>query len=170
MSKIVGNLAGCYSPMGKTFILVDEDGNELSTAVVVDQETVFDVGTNDVRKGKVYAGNEGVKTGTKNIPGCQTRKGSVIVFSNESYSIPLSNDDLYDYTKFQCAIAKFNTSFTDSVETNKVSLEDNVYEVNSATPLSRVTKNSDTGSIDLNITNNTEDTYIIHYFTFKEEY
>ena len=33
--KIVGNVVGCYSPMGKSFIIADENGNEM-TGVVVD--------------------------------------------------------------------------------------------------------------------------------------
>lgn len=61
--SIIGNMVGCYSPMGKTFILQDENGNEI-TGVIVDQETVFNATPNDVREGKVFAGDEGVKTGT----------------------------------------------------------------------------------------------------------
>lgn len=61
--KIVGNMVGCYSPMGKSFILVDEIGNEV-TGIVVGQETVFTAVDSDVVKGKVYGSNHGVSTGT----------------------------------------------------------------------------------------------------------
>jgi hypothetical protein len=61
--KIVGNMVGCYSPMGKTFILEDENGNEL-TGIVVDQEVVFTATASDIVKGKVAGTDDGVVIGT----------------------------------------------------------------------------------------------------------
>lgn len=61
--KIVGNMVGCYSPMGKTFILEDENGNEI-TGIVVDQETVFTATAADIMKGKVAGTDDGVVIGT----------------------------------------------------------------------------------------------------------
>lgn len=168
MSKIYGNATGGFG-FPKTYILTDEDGNEF-TGVYVDKETIFDATDNDVRENLVYAGKDGKSVGTKVIPGYQTTKASKLIRPDESYSIPLSHLDKYDYTKFQCVIAKFNTSFADSVSVNKVALEDNIFDVNSTEVLSQITKNADTKSIDFNIINNTEDTYVIHYFTYKEEY
>ena len=63
---ISGNMVGTYSPLGKTFILVDADGNEL-TGVVVDSKVVFTAVDSDVKKGKVYASNDGVSTGTLEV-------------------------------------------------------------------------------------------------------
>ena len=61
--KIVGNMVGCYSPMGKTFIIEDENGNEI-TGIVVDQETVFTATAADIVKGKVAGTDDGVVIGT----------------------------------------------------------------------------------------------------------
>lgn len=63
---ISGNMVGAYSSLGKTFILQDEDGNEI-TGVVVDSEVVFTATDSDVRAGKVYASNDGVSIGTLDI-------------------------------------------------------------------------------------------------------
>jgi len=63
---ISGNMVGAYSAIGKTFILVDENGTEL-TGVVVDKEIIFTATDNDVRSGKVYASSDGVSTGTLNV-------------------------------------------------------------------------------------------------------
>jgi uncharacterized protein YabE (DUF348 family) len=60
---INGNMVGSYSQIGKTFTLVDEDGNEIS-GVVVDQEVIFTATDSDVRQGKVYASDNGVSVGT----------------------------------------------------------------------------------------------------------
>ena len=65
--SISGNLIGSYSQLGKTFIFSDSEGNEV-TGVVTDQMMIFDVTDSDVRKGVVYAGNEGVSIGTQEIP------------------------------------------------------------------------------------------------------
>lgn len=164
---ILGNATGGFG-FPKTYIITDSDGNEL-TGVYVESETIFTATDNDVREGFVYAGDGGVSTGSKNIPAYHTMKASKLILPNMSYSITLADYDLYDYTKFQCVIAIRNTSISDSVAVNRVAIEDSVYEVNSSEVLSTITKNSDTKSIDFNITNDTEDIYVIHYFTYKEE-
>lgn len=164
---VFGNAAGGFG-MPKSYVIVDEEGNEL-TAVLTDNVVVFDATTNDVREGKIFANSEGVTTGTKNIPSYRTTKASKLILPNMSYSISLSHFDKYDYTEFQCVIAKRNTSIGNSVAVDKIVIEDNVYEVNSTQPLSQVTKNSDTKSIDLNLVNSTKDIYVIHYFTYREE-
>ena len=61
--KVVGNMIGCYSPIGKTFIIEDENGNEI-TGIVVDQEVVFTATAADVVKGKVAGTDDGVVIGT----------------------------------------------------------------------------------------------------------
>lgn len=169
MSKIVGKMAGCYSPMGKTFILTDDDGNEF-TGVVTDQKKVFDAGLNDIRAGKVAANSEGVVVGEKDIPGYRTTAGMELIAPESSISIPLSQFSQYDYTVFQCMIALANLDDLDnSIETTMVSIKDGVYKVNSTEKLADVSKNSNTKSIDLNINNNSENRYVVYYFTYREE-
>ena len=63
---ISGNMVGSYSQLGKTFILEDADGNELM-GVVVGSEMLFTAEDSDVRKGKVYASDNGVSIGTLEI-------------------------------------------------------------------------------------------------------
>jgi hypothetical protein len=64
--SISGNMVGSYSAIGKTFILVDEDGNEI-TGIVVNKETIFTAKDEDVRAGKVYASDDGVSVGTLQV-------------------------------------------------------------------------------------------------------
>lgn len=165
---ISGNMVGSYSQMGKTFILVDEDGNEI-TGVCVDNPVVFTAGDNDVREGMVYASDGGVSTGTKDIPIYRTTAGFWGILPGRSFSIPLSVYDKYDYTKLQCIITPFNTNHLNSVSAEKVVINDAVYQVGSTIKLSDVSKNPETKSIDLNIINNTELNYYIRYFTYREE-
>lgn len=61
--KIVGNMVGCYSPMGKTFIIEDENGNQV-TGIVVEQETILTATAADIVKGKTAGTEDGIVTGT----------------------------------------------------------------------------------------------------------
>lgn len=63
MSIICGNLVGGIVACGKTFILVDENNNEIP-AVVVDERMIFDATAEDLKFGKVAASDSGVITGT----------------------------------------------------------------------------------------------------------
>lgn len=166
---ISGNMVGSYSQMGKTFILLDENGNEI-TGVVVDQETIFTAGDNDVRDGMIYASDDGVSTGTKDIPAYRTTAGSAIIDPGANFCIPMSDYNQYDYTVFQCMISLVNfDDMNNSVNTSMIALNDGVYQVNSIEKLASVSKNTETLSIDLNITNDTENYYVIYYFTYREE-
>lgn len=166
---ISGNMVGSYSQIGKTFILQDENGNEI-TGVVVDQETVFTAGDNDVREGMVYASDDGVSTGTKNIPIYRTRAGMELISPHTSFSVVIPEYDGYDYTVFRCMVSLMDfNDVNNSVNTSMVVLNDGVYESNSTNKLANISKNIDTQSIDLNISNDSDNYYVIHYFTYREE-
>lgn len=163
---ISGNMVGSYSQIGKTFVIQDENGNEI-TGVVVDQETVFTAGDNDVREGMVYASDVGVSTGTKKIPSYNTTEGRKVITNGSKFVIPIPD---YDYTRLQAIICSYNTSLDDSVSTEKVVINDNVYDVQSTTSLSVVVKDSVNSGIDLGITNTSGNVCLIRYFTYKEIY
>ena len=165
---ISGNMVGSYSQIGKTFVIQDEDGNELM-AVVTDQEQIFTAGDNDVREGLVYASDSGVSTGTKVIPSYFTREGNRVILNNSQFIIPIVE---YDYTKLQVIICPFNTTINDSVAAEKVVINDSVYSVLSTEVVSTVTKepNGSSGVINLGITNQTGKPCLLRYFTYKEIY
>ena len=60
---ICGNLVGGITGYCKTFVLVDEDGNE-TVGVVVDELTLFDATAEDIKLGKVAASDSGIVIGT----------------------------------------------------------------------------------------------------------
>lgn len=62
MSGLYGNAAGGFG-MPKTFVLVDENGNEI-IGVVVGEKVVFTATAADIVSGKTAATEEGVVTGT----------------------------------------------------------------------------------------------------------
>ena len=165
---INGNMIGIGSAPLKTLIIEDENGNAL-TGVVTDSVVIFDATVSDVRQNKTFASSEGVQVGEKEILEYRTTKGQWFVEPGDDFSIPLSKNNKYNYTNFQCIISLFSTSIQDSVESKMVTIGDSLYYAGSNVKISDISKNSKNKSIDLNITNDTDDVYVIFYFTCKEE-
>lgn len=163
---IVGNMVGGM-PLVKTFILETEDGKEIP-AVLTNQEVVFTATPNDIREGKVAATGDGVTVGEKVIPAYHTTETYRYVPVGSEFTIPLSLMDLYDYTKLQVIICKFNGTVRDSVESEKVAILDKVYNVGSDVELASVIKDKNTKSINLGITNESDHPCIVRVFTYKE--
>lgn len=169
MPKIYGNTVGSGGGLPKSFLLETEDGVQL-VGVTVGEETVFDATPNDVRVGKVYAGEDGVETGEKVIPSYNTMAGVKVIPKNSEFKLSNldSRIDYHDYTKLQTIICSFNTNISKSVSTEKVSIDDKVYDVKSTEVISEIVKNHNTKSIDFGITNNLGTPCIIRYLTYKE--
>lgn len=148
-----------------TYILVDEDGNEVP-AVYVDSETVLTATPNDIRIGTTAVTDTGVTEGEKEIPAYHTEQGYRVIMPGS----PVRHiGKHYDYTKLQAVLCLFNTSVSDSVATEKVVINDNVYSANSTVPIADVTINNIDGAIEFGITNDTTKPQILRYFYYKEE-
>lgn len=163
---IIGNVVG-GQPLVKSYILEMEDGTEIP-AVLTSKEVVFTATPNDIRVGKVAASGNGVTVGEKIIPSYNTIELARYVPNGSEFIIPLSELDMYDYTKLQVIICKFGTSIENSVSAQKVAILDKVYDVGSDRVLSTVIKDGNTKSIKLGITNNSGHPCVIRCFTYKE--
>lgn len=159
--------SGSGSDGTQMYILVDEDGNEYP-AVLVDEETVFDATANDIREGKIAATESGVTVGTKDIPSYHTLEAAKLITTGEDFTITGIKN--YDYTKLQVIICALNTSISNSVAAEKVSINDKVYAVGSTDVLSDVSVDADNKCINLGITNEGSRPCVMRYFTYKEEY
>ena len=160
--------SGGYSEDGtQMYILVDEDGNEYP-AVFVDEETVFDADANDIREGKKAATDDGVITGTKDIPAYYTTEGCRVITAGSVFETPLL--PFYDFTKLQAIICPFSKSSNGSVAAEKVAIGENVYNVNSTEVFSSVTRDAVNKKINFGFTNDSDSIYVLRYFTYKEEY
>lgn len=166
MSIINGRSVGGGAPL-KSLTIIDENGEEV-LAVVVDKEAIFDATAEDVKLGKTFASHMGVETGVDTRTS-RVLQGTCLIHPGESFSVPLSEYDAYDYTGFQAMIAVFNTTELDSVAVEKIALHDAVYVANSGNKVSDITKNDITKSVDFNFTNDTANVYVIHFSTYKED-
>lgn len=149
----------------RTYILTDENGVEFP-ATFVDNETSFDATANDIRIGKVAATDYGITTGTKEIPAYHTTEGFKAIRAGGAYEITLQR---YDYTKLQVIICQYNTSASNSVAAEIVSINDKVYAVGSTEELASVSVDSTYKKINLGITNDGDTSRVMRYFTYKEE-
>ena len=170
MAKIYGNTVGVTGGLPKSFLLETDDGVQL-VGVTVGKETVFDATDNDVREGKIYAGDNGISTGTKVIPSYHTLAGKRKIISGTTFEIPIHNLlNLYDFTEFQATICEYNNSVAESVATVKVVIDEKVYATNSTEVIAVVAKDSDNQKINLELINESENPYLIRYFLYKEIY
>lgn len=168
MAKIYGNTVGATGGLPKSFLLETEDGVQL-VGVTVGEETVFDATDNDVREGKIYASDNGVSTGTKNIPSYHTTTGYRLITSGSTFATyPLANLNLYDFTELQVIICPFVETVDNSTAAEKVVINENVYVVNSNEPIATVIRDGENKTINLGIINDSEGLYLMRYFTYKE--
>ena len=153
----------------RVFILRDESGKEL-VGILVSNETVLTATADDIRKGKLAVTEEGVVEGTKIIPSYHTAEGTKLIMPGKELIINFSSFAIpqHDYTKLQAIICSYNTSIPKSVSAQKVSIGDNVYNVNSTEKISTVVKNDDKKQIEFGIVNETDSPCVIRYITFKE--
>ena len=153
---------------GQTYVLVDEEGNEIP-AVYVGSEMMFDATANDIRDGKTAVTEEGITVGTKEIPAYITTEGYKAISAGKPMTIKIY-DGKHAYTKLQAIVCKYNTTAANSVAAEKVCINDKVYTAGAAEVLSTVSIDNDTESINFELTNDSTKPVIIRYFTYKEEY
>lgn len=166
---IVGNMIGGNPLTPKTYIFLTEDGQEIP-GVLVDSEIILTATANDIRKDSVAVTDTGITTGTKVIPAYHTYTGFRLITAGSTVTIPNidSATNIYDYTKLQAMLCDFNTNQNNSVAVHKVSIDDKVYNVQSTESIATVTKNHDSKTIVLGITNDTDAKWVLRYFMYKE--
>lgn len=158
---------GGGSEPAKTIVLRDSEGNEF-VAVLVDEEVDFTATADDIREGKVAATDDGVTVGKKYIPGYLASQGTKIIAAGKSFSVKLADNDLYDYSKFQAMLCVFDTNASNSVNCDKVVMENNTYNVLSTISLGETRLDHGNKTIELGFTNETSSPYLIRFFTMKE--
>ena len=168
MGSIYGNMVGAGSAPLKTIILEDPTSGVEIVGVVTDNEHIFDaVASKDIREGKTAVTSEGIVIGSKRIPAYETSRGYVVVDPDGEFKISILSDyDRYDYTQLQCIITRFDETIDNSVFSEKVVIDNTVYNVSDNVALANVTKDNQTKTIKLNIANSTNNIYLIRYFTY----
>lgn len=149
------------------YLLVDETGVE-HAAVLVDEPVTLTATTNDIRTGTTAVTEKGFVEGEKDIPAYHTTEGVQAIPSGKPLIIQMDGNK-HQYTKLQVLICAFNSTLSKSVATQFVAINGNVYAVASDEKLATVTIDDENKQINLGITNNSEEPYVIRYFTYREE-
>lgn len=150
-----------------TYLLVDENGVEIP-AVFVENETIFTAEAHDIRLGKIAANQNGVVEGTKDIPAYYTEEGTVKIKAGSAMTIPVFSD-MCNYTKLQAIVCRHSGIIKTSVYSEKVVIDNSVYNVASETALSSVTVDPVVQAIEFGLSNDSELAMLIRYIIIKEE-
>lgn len=162
---IYGNMVGgSGSGFGKTFLIEDETGNQF-TGVVVDELTIFTATDNDVRAGSVYAGNNGVSTGTKDIPSYHTEYGSKIVPAGKNVVIDTQE---CKYDNLLVVITNYDTNIANSTLTTYVVINGGVYACGSVEKVSDISVDEANEEINLGLIVSKKS--VVRYVITREEY
>ena len=156
-----------YEKAPATYILVDEDGNEVP-AVLVDEKVDLSATANDIRLGTTAVTAEGVTSGEKEIPAYHTEQGRQLVEPGESLDI-LMYSDRCQYTGLNVIVCAYSGAADTSVSAEMVVINDKLYPAGSVEALSEVTVDTENQSIKLGIVNTGETPLLVRYMTYKEE-
>lgn len=156
-----------YEKAPATYILVDEDGNEVP-AVLVDEPVELTATANDIRLGTTAVTAEGVTPGEKEIPAYHTEQGYQVVKPGKALDI-LMYSDQYQYTKLQAIVCVYGEDVNASVAAEMVVINDKLYPVGATDALADVSVDTENQSIKLGFVNESDAPLLIRYMTIKEE-
>ena len=148
-----------------TYIIVDENGNEVPAVLTEEEVVLTATAAHDIRIGTTAVTDEGVVTGEKEIPSYYISVGYKIITNGSKFVVSIPD---YEYTKLQAIFCPYNVSITKSVVAEKVAIENNVYPVRSAISEAVIVKDTSGSRIDFGITNTSGSAYVIRYFSYKE--
>lgn len=164
---IYGNFVGGMG-IERTYIIVDDNGNEITAVDTDDENVMLDATPNDIRLGTAAATSDGYTPGEKYIPSYNTEEGRLIFKPGQPLRIDMFSDQC-QFTKLQAIICEFNTSIDDSISAVMVSIDGKVYLSGTSENLATVVVDLEKQSIDLSIVNDTDKDVVLRYFTYKEE-
>lgn len=156
----------CYAE-GQTVYLLATDVDATYAQLDTQEPVPLTATANDIRIGSVAVTDTGVVEGAKVIPTYQTKIGTRVIQANAAIVLPES--DKYDYTKIQATIAVYGTKISNSVQVDKVTVDNSLYTANSTDKLSDLIKDHENAQVDFGIINgNTK--AVMRYSIIKEEY
>ena len=167
---ILGNKVGGSRDV-KTYKVnvVGDDGNVLGTfdCSCVDEYIQLDARCEDVAAGKTFVCDDGVCVGTNDYTRCRVTHGEHEVYPGVDFMITLENNHQWDYTYFTATMYPKRDDGKKIID--KLVVDDDVYDM-SGNKLANVTKDAGEMTVRLNITNMTDQIYILSYFTYREDY
>lgn len=148
-----------------SYVLETADGGKAFAQLSSENPITLTASENDIRLNTSAITNKGFTEGSKDIPAYHSERGIKVIQANAKVEL---TRDTYDYTKFQATLALFNTSVADSVQVDRVTVDDSVYTANTTSKLSDLVKDHENGRIDFGINNGTKIS-LMRFFIMREE-
>lgn len=123
---------------------------------------------NDIRLNTSAITQQGYTEGQKDIPAYRCERGIILIQKNSAINLVKSHHNLYDYTKVQATFALFNQTINNSVQVDRVTVDDSVYTANTTTKLSDLSVDHDNTAINFGITNG-DTIAVMRYLIMREE-
>lgn len=148
-----------------SYVLSNADGSHKIYAQLSSKEPVtLTAEANDIRANTTAITNTGYTEGTKDIPAYFSSYGHKLITEGKEATLTIHEAD---YKNLMVTISPFNSSYDKSTAIKYVSAEDSMYEANSTTKLSDITKDTENETIHLGIT--VPELSILRYFVVREE-
>ena len=160
---ILGNATGGFG-MPRSFVIVDENGNEF-TAVTTEEVTVFDATPMDVRVDKIFASENGVQVGMKIIPSYHTTYGYRFALPGAEVKISVPE---FNFSNLFITITTYNNSINESLSTTYIAIDGGMYAVGESTKISDITVDAVNEQINLGMT--VAEKSVVRYLITKEEF
>ena len=166
----LGTYAGMINDLENPALVhytVTVDGvNKAYAQLYGEQKVTLTATENDIRVNKSAITEKGYTDGKKNIPSYQTEIGVKIIQPN--VAVVLQNDNKYDYTKILTTLSVYGTKISDSVQVDKVTVDNVLYVANSTMKLSDLSKDHANRQVNFGIING-EKKAVMRYSIIKEE-
>jgi hypothetical protein len=166
LSTYAGLIDDLENPENIVYCVTTDGTDKTYTQLQGEQEVTLTATANDIRENTSAITNGGYTEGSKKIPSYQSRKGVSLIQANTA--IVYKDSQRYDFTKFQATLALFNSSISESVQVDRVTVDEAVYTANSTEKLADISIDHANTQIDFGITNG-DTIAVMRFFIMREE-
>lgn len=166
LSTYAGLIDSLENPDEVTYCVTIDGENKVYAQLYGQEKVTLTATANDIRENTSAITNKGYTEGSKKIPSYQSKKGVFYIPANTE--IKLFDENNYNFTKFQATLAVFNNSIDDSVQVDRVTVDEALYKANSTEKLADLSKDDTNAQIDFGITNGNTPA-VMRYFIMREE-
>ena len=152
-----------------SYVLQNAEGTDQKYAQLASEDPISLTATeNDIRVNTSAITEKGYTEGSKDIPAYHSARGIKAISADSAINLVAEENALFSYTKFQASLALYSNSLSESVQVDKVTVDDSLYKANTTTKLSDLSVDYENKAVDFGITNG-DTIAVMRYFIMREE-
>lgn len=168
-TESLGTYAGLINELDNeeqvSYVLTNANGTKKVFAQLSSKDPITLTATeNDIRQNTSAITNTGYTEGTKEIPSYYSSYGYKFVLAGKEATLVIHEAD---YKNLMVTIAPYNSSAENSVAIKYASVDNSMYETNSTSKISNITKDTENEEIKLGVT--VSEKSVLRYFVVREE-